>query len=88
MGILEKFKSLYAYALVAMGGVLLAGQTAWGAPSSTPEEVLATAVDTTIDSGVDIFTYVITNYMKYILILGVVIGLIAIFKKFAHLGAK
>ena len=84
---MSKLTKIYGLALVAIGGFLTVN-TASAAPSSTPEEVLDAAVGGTINAGVDIFTYVIENYLKYLLVLGVAIGLYVAFKKFAHIGSR
>jgi type IV secretory pathway VirB2 component (pilin) len=57
-------------------------------PSSTPEEVMDTLVGGTIDAAVDTGSMVITNYLKYLLVLGVVVGLYYAFKKFARIGSR
>lgn len=84
---MSKLTKFYAFLLLAVGGVMTAS-FASAAPSSTPEEVLDVAVGETINAGVDIFTYVIQNYLKYILVLGVAIALYGLFKKFAHIGSR
>jgi hypothetical protein len=88
MGITKKINYLYASALLAVGGLLVSVQQVFAAPSSTPEEVLDTVVGETVDASVDLMTYVIQNYLKYILVVGIAITLYFTFKRFAHIGSR
>lgn len=56
--------------------------------TTTPTDILDTIVGGTIDAGVTIFSHVVTNYLPYLLVLGVAFALYGAFKKFAHLGSR
>ena len=47
---------------------------------------LATIMGVIVTSTVDLVTIVFTTYWPYVLIVGIISGLVALFRRFAHLG--
>lgn len=81
----EKINRVYLSLGLAVMGMFSFGMTALAAPSSTPEEIIDSVAGGTLDGAIDLLNYVITNYLKYILVLGLVVALYGIFKRFAHI---
>lgn len=61
---------------------------ALAAPSSTPEEFLTSTVDAGLNGSMDVVSYVMTNYWKYILVFVVIISLLILAKRFSRLGSR
>jgi len=81
-------KKLLAYgsglALAVGGYIVSAGGVGAAAPSATT--TLDTIMTVIIDTTVSLATTIFTNYWPYILVFGVITGLIAIFGRFLHIG--
>jgi hypothetical protein len=52
----------------------------------TASSTLATIMGVVVTSTVDLVTTVFTTYWPYILVIGIIAGLVAAFTRFAHLG--
>jgi hypothetical protein len=87
---LLKSKFMYVASFVLGTSFLTLGiaGNASASPSSTPEEVLDAVAGGTIDSAVDLMQYVITNYLKYILVIGICFALYYAFRKFTRIGTR
>ncbi len=52
----------------------------------TASSTLATIMGSVVDTSVDLATTVITTYWPYVLVIGIIAGLIGIFSRLTHLG--
>lgn len=76
---------LFAVAIIFCAGF---GLPAHAAPTTTPEEILDGILSPTIDVGMDLSVHMITTYLKYILVIGIVIGLFWYFKRIGKIGSR
>jgi len=91
---MKKFFANAQSKIVAMVGVVtaslgmaLAG-SASAAPTTTPEGVLNTIVDTAIDKLVYWIDYVMDNYLEYIIVFVIGVSLFYFFKRFMKVGTR
>jgi H+/Cl- antiporter ClcA len=52
----------------------------------TASSTLATIMESVVDTSVDLATTVITTYWPYVLVIGIIAGLIGVFSRLTHLG--
>lgn len=81
---LKKLLGIGSVAMFAVGGYILsAGGVGAAAPSAT--DTLDTIMTVIINTTVSLATTIFTNYWPYILVFGVITGLIVVFSRFLHI---
>jgi hypothetical protein len=84
---LNKIKNkLYPLIGLAGGAGYILSAHAAGAQVPDASTTLATIMGTVVTTTVDLVTIVFTTYWPYVLIFGIIAGLVALFTRFAHLG--
>jgi ABC-type Na+ efflux pump permease subunit len=80
----KKFVGVFAFALalVALGANTASAQVP--SATSTMENIMTTVINTTVD----LVTTVFSTYWPYILVFGIISGLVAAFVRFTKLGSK
>jgi hypothetical protein len=68
----------------AIGYVMSAFAASAAVPSAS--STLDTIMETVVNTTVSLVTVVFTTYWPYVLIVGIISGLVGLFVKFAHLG--
>lgn len=80
-------KFLFALPAFVVGGLILAsGGVSAAVPSATT--TLDTIMGIIITTTVSLATTIFTTYWPYILVVGVIVGLIAVFKRLVNAGHK
>lgn len=82
----SKSKSLLVFSFVAACFGLVSAASA--APTTTPEEVLETMVDTPIDKLIYWIGYVMSNYFEYIIVFAIGVALFFYFRRFMRIGTR
>lgn len=77
------FNGLGVFALA-----LLAGVSAVGAAAPSATSTLDTLMTSIIDTTVSLATTIFTTYWPYILVFGIISGLVGVFARFVHIGGK
>jgi phage-related minor tail protein len=84
---LKKILGVGSMLSLAIGGFIVsANGVGASAPSAT--STLDTIMTVIINTTVSLATTIFTNYWPYILVFGIIAGLVAVFAKFVHLGGK
>lgn len=84
---IKKILGFSSVAMLAVGGyVLSAVGVSAAAPSATDtlESIMTVIINTTVSLATTIFT----DYWPYILVFGVIAGLVGVFSRFIHRGGK
>jgi phage-related minor tail protein len=81
---LKKLLGIGSVGMLAVGGYILsASGVGAAAPSAT--DTLDTIMTVIINTTVSLATTIFTNYWPYILVFGVITGLIVVFSRFLHI---
>jgi len=84
---LKKILGFGSATMLAIGGyVVSASGVGAAAPSAT--DTLDTIMTVIINTTVSLATTIFTNYWPYILVFGVITGLVIVFSRFLHIGKK
>ncbi len=83
----KKIKGGYLAAVALLAGIGYVVSAAGVSAATSATGTLTTLMNVIIETSVEFATVVITNYWPYLLSFGVLAAFIALFAKFAHLGA-
>lgn len=75
------------YGLAAVGAFVTSAYSSMAvtpSASSTLDTIMGTIIDTTVSLATTIFT----TYWPYVLVFGIIAGLVGVFARFLHLGSK